>query len=79
MPFYQLPLILTALLPDIHCQSHGICLHQVMMTLHYFLMTLLMPLNQYKIEIATCIAELGIMKYKNVLCTKITSSAADHD
>ena len=31
---YQLPLILTALfhLPDKRCLSHGMCLHQIMMT-----------------------------------------------
>ena len=34
---YQLPLILTALLhfPAKHCLSHGICLYQVMLTLHF--------------------------------------------
>ena len=34
---YQLPPILTALLalPDKHCLSHGMCLYQVMMTLHF--------------------------------------------
>ena len=35
--FCQLPLILTALLtlPDKHCLSQGMCLYQVMMTLHF--------------------------------------------
>ena len=34
---YQLPLILTACctLPDKSCLSHGMCLYQVMMTLHF--------------------------------------------
>ena len=32
--FYQLPLILTALLP-VACLSHGMCPYQVMMTLHF--------------------------------------------
>ena len=33
----MIPLILTALLPmpDKHCLSHGMCLYQVMMTLHF--------------------------------------------
>ena len=32
---YQIPLILTALLPDKHCLSHGMCLYQVVVTLHF--------------------------------------------
>ena len=32
---YQLPFILTALLHDHCCLSHGMCLYQVMMTLHF--------------------------------------------
>ena len=33
--FYQLPLILSALLSDKRYLSHGMCLYQVMMTLHF--------------------------------------------
>ena len=34
--FYQLPLILKALLPDKRCLSHSMCLYQIMMMLHFF-------------------------------------------
>ena len=45
------------MLPDKRSLTHGMCLYQVMMTLH-FLMASLMTLNQHKIENYVIIADL---------------------